>query len=107
MEPAHSWPHRIEVGVVGPHAQPGPADFEVRAFFTDQRGTILEDPVTGSLNASIAQWFYDAGVVDGPYSARQGTALGRDGRVLAHRGSDGRIWIGGAARTHASGNFTL
>lgn len=58
LDPARSWPGRIDVGVVGPHAKGGKAAFEVRAFFSDHLGAIAEDPVTGSLNASLAQWLF-------------------------------------------------
>jgi len=107
VDPARSWPHRIEVGIVGPHGSGGVADFEVRAFFTDHRGSVIEDPVTGSLNASLAQWIFDTVLAERQYVARQGTALGRDGRVFARKGSDGRVWIGGQVRIHAAGAFSL
>jgi len=67
------------------------AQFEVRAFFGARPG---EDPVTGSLNASLAQWLIGAGLAPDTYVASQGTALGRSGRVhVARIASD--IWIGG------------
>ena len=56
---------------------------------------MVEDPVTGSLNASLAQWLLGSGRAVAPYVARQGTALGRDGRVHVTRGGDGAIWVGG------------
>lgn len=107
IEPARSWPRRIDVGVVGPHEPGGVADFEVRALLTDQLGSIVEDPVTGSLNASLAQWIFGEGYPGREYVARQGTRLGRDGRVFARHGEDGRVWIGGQVRVHAAGEFSL
>ena len=107
LDPARSWPRRIDVGVVGPHKPGGVADFEVRAFFADHRGAIIEDPVTGSLNASLAHWIFESGYAEQSYVARQGTSLGRDGRVFARKGSDGRVWIGGQARIHAAGEFSF
>lgn len=62
LQPARNWPGRIDVGVVGRHAC-GDAAFEVRAFFSNHLGAIVEDPVIGSLNASMAQWLFDAGLV--------------------------------------------
>ncbi|MET0469039.1 MAG: PhzF family phenazine biosynthesis protein [Aeromicrobium sp.] len=78
-----------KVGIVGPYADGSDADVEVRAFFTGG-----EDPVTGSLNAAIAQWLIGTGRAPGSYIASQGSALGRRGRV--HVDTDGDdIWIGG------------
>ena len=56
LQPDRSWPQRIDIGIVGPHGTGAEAAFELRAFFSDGNGTIVEDPVTGSLNASVAQW---------------------------------------------------
>jgi predicted PhzF superfamily epimerase YddE/YHI9 len=93
----------VDIGVVGPHASGGAADFEIRAFFTAGPGTIVEDPVTGSLNASTAQWLYATSRVEGPYVAAQGTMLGRRGRVYLDRDEAGQVWVGGAARSMFGG----
>jgi PhzF family phenazine biosynthesis protein len=106
LNPARSWPARIDVGVVGPHAPGGDAAFELRAFFSDHLGTIVEDPVTGSLNASAAQWLFATGVAKDAYVAAQGTRLGRKGRVYVDRDETGLIWIGGETRTHVEGRLT-
>ena len=103
VEPRRSFPHVIDIGVVGPHASGGAADFEIRAFFTAGPGTIVEDPVTGSLNASTAQWLYATSRVEGPYVAAQGTMLGRRGRVYLDRDEAGQVWVGGAARSMFGG----
>ncbi|TQX85152.1 MULTISPECIES: PhzF family phenazine biosynthesis protein [Rhizobium] len=105
LKPARSWPRRIDIGVIGPHALGGDAAFEVRAFFTDNLGTIVEDPVTGSLNASLAQWLFATRVVDTDYIAAQGTCLGRNGRVHVGRDDEGQVWIGGQTRTHVEGTL--
>jgi PhzF family phenazine biosynthesis protein len=82
-----------KVGVVGAQAGGGGTQFEVRAFFPGASG-LAEDPVTGSLNASLAQWLIGTGRAPASYVAAQGTALGRAGRVfVAHDGQD--AWIGG------------
>ncbi|MCW2823379.1 MAG: phenazine biosynthesis protein PhzF [Aeromicrobium sp.] len=78
-----------KVGVVGPHVAGADADLEVRAFFPPG-----EDPVTGSLNAGIAQWLIGTGRAPDSYVAAQGTRLGRRGRVHVDRVEDD-IWIGG------------
>lgn len=94
----------LDIGVVG-MAEPGsPYVYEVRAFFSDDRGRMLEDPVTGSLNASIAEWLVEEGLVTPPFTARQGTRLGRDGRVHVH-GGDGGIQIAGNTFTIQRGTF--
>lgn len=95
----------ISFGVVGRHDGGGPADVEVRAFFSDGQG-LEEDPVTGSLNAGIAQWLISAGRLPSQYVARQGTALGRDGRVYVEA-LDEDVWIGGSTRTLIRGTVTL
>jgi PhzF family phenazine biosynthesis protein len=103
VEPLRSFPRVVDIGVVGPHSSGGPADFEIRGFFTAGPGTIVEDPVTGSLNASTAQWLYATNRVEGPYVAAQGTKLGRRGRVYLDRGEDGQVWVGGATRSMFGG----
>jgi len=105
LEPSRSWSGRIDIGVVGPHTPGGDAAFEVRAFFSDHTGAIIEDPVTGSLNASLAQWLFEAGVAKSDYIAAQGTCLGRKGRVFASRDETGQVWIGGDTRTHVAGRL--
>jgi PhzF family phenazine biosynthesis protein len=82
----------LDVGVVGSHPAGGECQFEVRAFVPELG--VPEDPVTGSLNAGIAQWLIGAGLAPARYVAAQGTAIGRAGRVhVEQRGAD--IWIGG------------
>ena len=81
----------LNLGVVGPHDPGHDAAVEVRAFIGGGR---YEDPVTGSLNASLAQWLIGAGLAKFSYVAAQGTALQRAGRV--HLRKDGEdIWVGG------------
>jgi PhzF family phenazine biosynthesis protein len=96
----------LKVGVVGPYPKGAPAAFEVRAFFP-KNGATAEDPVTGSLNASLAQWLLDGGRATAPYVASQGTALGRSGRVHVSVDGDGTIWVGGGTVTCISGHVEL
>lgn len=94
----------LDVGVVGPHAS-GEADYEVRAFFPGNSG-LTEDPVTGSLNAGLAQWLIGSGRAPTSYVAAQGTAMGRAGRVhVLREGAD--TWIGGQSVTVVTGEVDL
>jgi predicted PhzF superfamily epimerase YddE/YHI9 len=65
-----------------------------------------EDPVTGSLNAGLAQWLIAEGIAPSRYVASQGTAMGREGRVSIEKVGDD-IWVGGAAVTCINGSLTL
>jgi PhzF family phenazine biosynthesis protein len=96
----------LDLGVAGPHPPGGPAAFEVRAF-SPKDGAIDEDPVTGSLNASLAQWLLATGRARAPYLARQGTALGRNGQVHITSDPDGAVWVGGSTVTCISGSVDL
>ena len=94
------------VGVVAPW-EPGKdgtdANFEVRAFITSRSA---EDPVTGSLNAGLAQWLIGSGIAPDRYVTSQGTVLGREGRVHVERiGKD--IWIGGDTVTCIDGKIIV
>jgi PhzF family phenazine biosynthesis protein len=96
----------LDLGVAGPHPPGGPAAFEVRAF-SPKDGAIDEDPVTGSLNASLAQWLLATGRARAPDLARQGTALGRNGQVHITSDPDGAVWVGGSTVTCISGTVDL
>lgn len=97
---------RGKVGVVGSRAAGDECAFEVRAFFPGNNG-MAEDPVTGSLNAALAQWLIGAGLAPESYVASQGTALGRAGRVHVQRDAQGETWIGGASVTCITGTVEL
>jgi PhzF family phenazine biosynthesis protein len=96
----------LDVGIAGPYPPGSPAAFEVRAFFPKD-GATIEDPVTGSFNASLAQWLLASGRAKAPYLASQGTALGRRGQVRISRDDDGTIWVGGSTVTCVSGTALL
>jgi PhzF family phenazine biosynthesis protein len=95
----------LNIGVAGPYPDGSPEALEVRAF--SPMVTSLEDPVTGSLNASLGQWLLAAGRVTAPYVASQGTALGRRGRVHVSQDADGQVWVGGGTVTCITGTVTL
>jgi PhzF family phenazine biosynthesis protein len=94
------------VGVIGPSPAGAGEDFEVRAFFP-VNGTTREDPVTGSLNASLAQWLLSTGRAKAPYTVRQGTAVGRRGRVRIEVDDEGQVWTVGSTITCLRGEATL
>jgi len=96
----------FDLGVVGPYPDGSECAFEVRAF-VPKNGATDEDPVTGSLNASVAQWLLGTGRATAPYIASQGTVLGRSGRVHVSQGDDGTIWIGGGTVTCVEGEVLL
>jgi PhzF family phenazine biosynthesis protein len=94
------------VGLVGPQPTGVAADVEVRAFFPKD-GLPAEDPVTGSLNASVGAWLIGSGRLAAPYVASQGAALGRSGRVYVDADESGTIWVGGATRTCVTGTIDV
>lgn len=96
----------LDVGAVGAYPPGSPQAIEVRAFFPKD-GALLEDPVCGSLNASLAMWLLDTGRVTTPYVASQGGALGRHGRIAVDRDPDGTIWVGGGTVDCVTGTVTL
>ena len=95
----------MDIGVAGLYPPGSPEALEVRAF-SGQVSTV-EDPVTGSLNASVAQWLLGSGRLKAPYVASQGTAMGRRGRVRISSGDDGQVWVGGSVVTCVSGTVEI
>jgi PhzF family phenazine biosynthesis protein len=94
----------LKLGLVGEQAAGSDTRFEVRAFVPGLG--VPEDPVTGSLNAGLAQWLIGAGLAPPSYVAAQGAALGRAGRVhVQQQGPD--IWIGGDVVACVSGTVSL
>ena len=106
LEPdATRYPGHWDIGVIGPCPAEDDTAFELRAFFGSGAG-LREDPVTGSLNAAAAQWLTGSGSVAAPYVARQGTAIGRDGRIHVAADAD-ELWIGGHTHVAISGTVEL
>jgi len=105
LEPDHGALRTLpKVGVVGPHPPGSGEAVEVRAFAAS--AGIEEDPVTGSLQASLAQWLIGDGRLPERYVAAQGTRGGRAGRVHIDRvGED--VWVGGRVDTLVEGTATL
>ena len=114
-----------KVGVVGAHQAPAAMELisrssrEARAFSARTDAPLIEvrafaapvgvpeDPVTGSLNASLAQWLIEAGDLPARYVAAQGTVLGRAGRVHVERDASGQVWIGGDCARVIQGEVNL
>ena len=94
----------LAVGVIGPQPDGGETDFEVRAFAPGHG--VPEDPVTGSLNAGLAQWLIGAGLAPERYTVTQGTAMGRSGLVRIFS-RDRKIWVGGETATCIDGTVSL
>jgi PhzF family phenazine biosynthesis protein len=97
--------HKVGVAARYPDAGEGDPMLEVRAF-AEPIG-IPEDPVTGSLNASLAQWLIADGHMPERYLAAQGARLARAGRVHVERDSLGQVWVGGASVTCIEGSVLL
>ena len=98
----------MSVGLVGPHPAGSDAAFELRGFIpgTGAGTGAAEDPVTGSLNASVAQWLIASGRAPDSYVATQGTRLGRRGRVHVDRVGDD-VWVGGDTRLVIAGTVEV
>lgn len=107
LEPDLAAMRGLKLGVLGSHEDPAGtgAEVEVRAFCPDF--AVPEDPVTGSLNAGFAVWLVAEGVLPASYVARQGTAIGRDGRVHVDRDAAGTTWVGGATESVVVGTVAV
>jgi PhzF family phenazine biosynthesis protein len=99
VEQAQHHPRYTAIGLVGPHPAGHEAAFEIRAIFSDAHGALIEDPATGSLNASVGQWLFESGRVSEAYVAAQGTRLGRQARIAVSRDAGGQVWVGGRTVT--------
>jgi PhzF family phenazine biosynthesis protein len=94
-------PLDFDLGAVALYPPGSEAAIELRAW-APVNGQAVEDPVTGSLNASVAQWLLADGSLQAPYLAHQGTAIAREGRIHVSE-ADGEIWIGGRTETVLAG----
>jgi PhzF family phenazine biosynthesis protein len=96
----------FDLGAVGFHPPGSEAAIELRAW-APINGLAAEDPVTGSLNASVAQWLLGNGRLTAPFVATQGSAIDRAGRIEISQDADGTIWVGGRAETVVAGSVEL
>lgn len=104
LEPDFGGTLDLKLGVAGPTGSGN--DLEVRAFFPGP-AAMEEDPVTGSLNASLAQWVMERDPAITAYTAHQGARRGRHGRIYIERDPDGAIWVGGDVVTCITGTVEL
>lgn len=100
--PAARAPVGTDIGLAAPSAA-GVIDWELRAFFANQHGALVEDPVTGSFNAGVALHLFASGLAVGSYVAGQGQRTGADGRVHCSQDASGQVWIGGRCDMVAQG----
>ncbi|HEU4739925.1 MAG TPA: PhzF family phenazine biosynthesis protein [Solirubrobacterales bacterium] len=96
----------FDLGAVGFHPPGSEAVLEVRAW-APVNGLAAEDPVTGSLNASVAQWLLGNGQLTAPFVATQGGAIERAGRIEISQDGDGTVWVGGRAEAVIDGSVEL
>ncbi len=102
-EPAARAPLHTDVALLGRRAEGEGAAWELRGFFADAGGRLCEDPVTGSLNAAVAQHLFASGQAEGAYIAAQGRKVGADGLVHCRREADGSVWVAGKVATVSAG----
>ncbi|CDO36936.1 PhzF family phenazine biosynthesis protein [Novosphingobium sp. KN65.2] len=102
-DPVPRAPMPTDVGLLGAWGPGHDKQFEVRAFFADPTGAMVEDPVTGSLNAAVAQYLFGQGMASGRYVAGQGQRIGADGHVHCSQETDGSVWVAGRVETVAQG----
>lgn len=101
LNPTFSSNSQLMLGVIGAYPEGSSEAFELRAFAP--KVGVYEDPVTGSLNASVAQWLKRSGVQTSDYRASQGAKLGRAGIIEIKYDDAGAVWVGGATTTLISG----
>ena len=94
-KPAAEAPIGTDIGLAAPAPAGSGADWELRAFFANQHGRLVEDPVTGSFNAGVAMHLFASGLATGSYTAAQGRMTGADGQVHLSQDEDGSVWVGG------------
>jgi PhzF family phenazine biosynthesis protein len=97
----------LNIGIAGPYPASCECAFEVRAFFSDARGELREDPATGGLNACLAEWLFATRRTVFPYIASQGSRVGRNSRLNLNRDAHGGIWLGGSTTVCISGEVDI
>jgi PhzF family phenazine biosynthesis protein len=105
LEPDLSLIPTAMVGAVGAHPEASDHAFEIRTFAPAVG--VPEDPVCGSMNASVAQWLISTGAAPPTYRAAQGSRLGRAGTIEITSDADATVWVGGATATYLRGTVTI
>ncbi len=96
----------LDLGLLGLYPSGSEVALELRALYP-QNGYVVEDPVTGSLNASAAGWLLATGRLVAPYTASQGAAIGRAGRISITQDVAGTVWTGGRTVTVVQGTVSI
>jgi predicted PhzF superfamily epimerase YddE/YHI9 len=94
------------LGIIGAYPAGSRFAYEVRAFYSSG-GVTVEDPVTGSLNASLAQWLIGAGRFVPPYLASQGKSMGHAGEIHVSIDETNQVWIGGEVTACIQGTVEI
>lgn len=105
LEPDLSLIPTAMVGAIGAWPDGSAHAFELRTFAPGVG--VAEDPVCGSMNASVGQWLTATGVAPSTYRVSQGRRLGRAGTIEVTADADGTVWVGGAATSHIRGTIVL
>lgn len=105
LDPKFAPGSNLMLGLLGPHAEGSPTAYELRAFAP--KINVYEDPVTGSLNASVAQWLFRTGKVSKEYLASQGSRVGRQGEISLTQDDQGDVWVGGSTVTCIRGTIEI
>jgi predicted PhzF superfamily epimerase YddE/YHI9 len=96
----------LALGLFGFYGAESKYKYEVRGFYPED-GLLVEDPATGSLHASGAQWLTSAGKCVAPYLASQGKVINRDSEIYVTCDAAQKIWIGGSAEIRIKGEVTI
>lgn len=105
LEPDLSRIPTAMIGVIGAHPAGSPYAFEMRTFAPGVG--VPEDPVCGSMNASVGQWLTTTGAAPTAYRVSQGARVGRTGAVTVTADPHGAVWVGGATTTLIRGTLNL
>jgi PhzF family phenazine biosynthesis protein len=97
LEPDLSQIPEAMIGAIGAYPEGSTHAFEMRTFAPG--AGVDEDPVCGSMNASVGQWLLGSGVVAGGYRVSQGTRVGRTGEITITPDTESNVWISGATNT--------
>jgi PhzF family phenazine biosynthesis protein len=105
LEPDLSRIPTAMVGAIGAYPEGSEHAFEMRTFAPGVG--VAEDPVCGSMNASVGQWLTGSGAAPAAFKVSQGTKLGRDGQITITADADGTVWVGGGTTTCFRGTATV
>lgn len=93
------------IGAIGDYPVGSPFAYEMRTF-APKLG-IVEDPVCGSINASVGQWMIQSGKAPSQFRVSQGGRVGRAGEIDIHADEQGTVWVGGVTTTCIRGEINV